>query len=98
MYYVVKYTTQTPRDAFLRAFRRVFALSSFSRLRETRVFVFAVKVRFVRVFISLGREDARGAHPAADAHGHHAGLFPRPPHLVQQRGDAPRAGRAERVT
>src|SRR3954469_20118426 len=39
-----------------------------------------------------------GAEPAAAAHGHQAGLLVGALHLVEQRGDQARAGRAERVT
>src|SRR5512146_2750964 len=42
-------------------------------------------------------ENAGGSHARPDAHGHHAILQFVPPHAVQQRGGADRAGRAERM-
>ena len=46
---------------------------------------------------SLELEHPRGAHAAPDAHAHHSVLRRPSLHLVQQRGDASRARRAQRV-
>mmetsp|Transcript_1560 Transcript_1560/g.6937 ORF Transcript_1560/g.6937 Transcript_1560/m.6937 type:complete len:260 (+) Transcript_1560:2560-3339(+) len=54
------------------------------------------RVKF-STFSSLELEHPRGAHATPDAHAHHSVLRRSSLHLVQQRGDASRASRAQRV-